>query len=177
MTVQTLSPKRYYSQFLSSLSPALREVMPRAAVYGHLVHNCFSLREDTARAIEKDWQLSTAEIDRLAIRSCPSHVGNLLASASCLKRFGRDALSQVPGFYGFTREDSPCNCLEWRDDCVCHLESWQLDIDPRLADRAFILPIRYRKYPLLIEALRIFRHTHDERGFLLRLRTEERKVA
>jgi hypothetical protein len=175
--VQTLSPKRYYSQLLSSLSPALRDLMPRAAVHSYLIHNCFSLREDTAQSIEKDWQLSSAEIDRLAIRSCPTHIGNLLTSASCLKRFGRDVLSQVPGFYSFTREGLPCNCLEWRDDCVCHLESWQLDIDPRLATRAFILPVRHHKYPLLFESLRIFRHSRDEHGFLLKVRTEERQIA
>lgn len=173
----TLHPKRY-SQMFSSLSPALRELMPRAAVYSELIHNLLSLREDTAKAIERDLGYSSAEIvDRFSVRSCPSHVGNLLASAACLKRFGRVALLGTPGFYPFTYESEPCFCLEWRSDCVCALESWRLDLDPRLADRGFILPVRHSKYPMIFEALRIFRDTRDPRGFLLKVRRDERRVA
>lgn len=166
--------KRYYSQLLSTLSPALRELMPRAAVHSYLIHNCFFLREATAQAIEKDWQLSQAEIERLRIRSCPSHIGNLLSSHECLKRFGRDALSGTPGFYPFTRESEPCFCFEWGSECVCALPCWRLDLDPRLADRGFVLPVRHSRYPMIFEALRIFRNTRDPQGFLLRLRTERR---
>lgn len=175
--MQTLSPKPYYGQLLSTLSPALRELMPRAAVHSYLIHNCFSLREDTAKAIERDLGYSPAEIiDRFSVRSCPANVGNLLASAACLKRFGRDALLGTPGFYPLTRESEPCFCLEWRSDCVCALESWRLDLDPRLTDRGFILPIRHSRYPMIFEALRIFRDTRDPRGFLLKVRRDERRV-
>jgi hypothetical protein len=174
--VQTLSPKRYYSQLFSTLSPALRDLMPRAAVHSYLIFNCFSLGESTAKSIERDWQLSHAEIERFSIRSCPSRVGNLLSSLACLKRFGRDALLGTPGFYAFTRESEPCFCLEWSDSCVCALESWRLDIDPRLADRGLVLPVRHSRYPMIFEALRVFRDTRDPQGFLLKLRTERQAV-
>jgi hypothetical protein len=174
VAVQTLSPKSYYSQLLSSLSPTLREVMPRAAIHSYLIHNCFSLSESTAKAIEKDWQYSQSEIDRLSIRSAPTRIGNLISSQACLKRFGRDALLGTPGFYALTRESEPCCCLEWRSDCVCAVESWCLDLDPRLANHGFILPDRHSRNPMIFESLRIFRHSRDPQGFVLKLRTERR---
>jgi hypothetical protein len=51
-----------------------------------------------------------------------------------------------------------------------------MDLDPKHAQRGFILPIRNSRY-LFFEALRIFRDSRDERGFLLKLRTNEREQA
>lgn len=164
------------SEILSTVPAALRPSLPRMAVYGHLVHSCFSLREDTARAIEKDWQFSASDIDRLGVRSCPSYTGNLLASYSLLQTFSAEVLSQTPGLYCFNYRSRPCACLEFRSDCICHVDWWRIDIDPKHAQRGFILPVRHSEY-LFIDALRVFRDTRDRHGFLLKLRTEERRVA
>lgn len=158
------------------IDKALRQQLAAPAVYGHLIHTCFSLCEDVAQAIERDWQLSASDIDRLAIKSCPSYTGNLLASYSLQKTFSGEVLAQTPGIYAFDYSSQPCVCFDFRNDCVCNLKFWRIDIDPKHSERGFILPIRHPRL-LFFEALRIFRHSRDPHGFLLRVRTEERRIA
>lgn len=164
------------SRILSTVPPALRELFPRAAVYAHLIYCSFSLYENTAQAVERDWQLSPAEIERLAIRSCPTYTGNLLASFSLQQNFSPEVLSQTPGLYCFDYVSQPCMCFEWRTECICDAKWWRIDIDPKHSERGFILPVRHPRH-LFFEALRIFRHSRDSQGFLLKLRTDERRVA
>lgn len=149
--------------------------MVRAAVYAYLIFCQLSLGWDTLRSLEAAGYLKS-DILRLGIRTPPTEIGNLLASAACVNRFGRDALIQSGIFYSYDRTGSPCNCLEWRSDCVCDLESWRIDIDPRHSERGFILPVCHPDY-LYIKSLRLFRNANDAHGFILRVRTDERNAA
>ncbi len=150
----------------------LRYLLPTAAVYGHVIHNCLELSETTALEIEREWSLSGSAITRLAIRSCPSKILNLIVSADCAQKFGGDLLAQVEGFYSYDRQGSLCDCSEWRDDCVCHLKSWRMDLDPSLCLRGFIVPQRHPS-SLWIESLLVFRNAKDRRPFRVRFRKEK----
>jgi len=143
----------------------------QAGVYAFLIYNCFQLYEDTFQEVEKSWGLSKAAVTQLGLRSCPSLTLNLIAGAECLSRFGRDVLAETPGFYAYTREGMICDCHEWRDDCACALESWRMDLDPKLADRGVIVPVPHKKYGW-IDSLSVFRNVRDPRPFTLRVRTE-----
>jgi hypothetical protein len=154
----------------------MRELLPRAAVFGFLIDWCFTLRKNTAADIERHWQLPPEEAYALGIRSCPTEIQNIIASSACAERFGDDLLNDIPGFYKFDRQGSQCNCLEWRDDCLCHLQLWRMDLDPRLSFRGFILPVRDPQF-LFFDALRVFRNAQDSTGFIYRLRTERAAAA
>jgi hypothetical protein len=60
-----------------------------------------------------------------------------------------------------------CVCFEWRNDCVCHVKTWWLDMDPKLAARGIIVPCFRGE---LIASLLVLRHATDWRPFKVRLR-------
>ena len=148
----------------------LRRQLEVPAVYASLIFAGLTLREDTARDIEKHWQVTAREINALCIRSCPSEVLNLLATRSCVEHFGSDVVSRIPGVITYSRDPALCNCLEWRPDCVCGLLAWRLDLDPQLSRRGFILPVTNARG--WFTQLWVYRHARDSRPFLLQTRRE-----
>lgn len=156
------------------IDSTLRRQLAIPATYGHLLFNCLSLLEDTARDVERHWGLSASEIEALHIRSCPSETGNLIAAHSCLERFG-DVISTVPGFYFYSRNSALCNCHEWRSGCVCHLEAARLDLNANLSRRGLILPSRNPRGWLT--ELWVYRNVFDQRPFLLGARRREEIAA
>ena len=168
--------KPMQNQFLASAPPAIRRLLPRAAVFGFLIDCCLGLRKSTAADIERHWQMSAEEAYAFGVRSAPSEVQNIIASSACAQKFGESVLAQVSGFYRFDRVGSLCNCFEWGDDCVCHLQTWRMDMDPRLAFRGIVMPIRYPQF-LFFDGLHVFRSAQDATGFLFRLRTERATAA
>lgn len=148
--------------------------LQRAAVIAFLVHDCLSLLEVLARDLERHYRFSSSDFVRYQVRSIPTEIENIILSHSCVDRFGPAVLSASNLFYNFVRR-SPCDCLEWTDKCCCHLKTWRLDLDPRLAPRGLILPLRDRQYGFFTDLL-VFRHVRDEKPFRLQLRSE-REVA
>lgn len=149
------------------VSPTL---LATAGVYAFLITECLNLYQDTARDIERHCGISETEAWRLGIRSAPSLISNLVSSQACSAKFGGDVLTHVPGFYSYNRSRTECNCLEWSSSCVCHLETWRLDLRPELSARGFILPVMHPR--LFFESLHVFRDVRDQRGFTLQLRAE-----
>ena len=148
------------------LDNALRRQLEGPAVRAHLIFNCFDLLDHSAKDIEAHWQIGVDEAYRLGVRSAPTLIENLLASQSCLQKFGGDVLSRFDGFYTFVRERSNCDCLEWSSRCTCDLPCWRLDLG--WFPRGLIVPTRnYRGW---FDSLKIFRHPTDARPFQLRLR-------
>jgi hypothetical protein len=145
----------------------------RADVYGnavrdYLIAECLSLHDSAKRDLERFWMLGAQKAYSLGIRSAPTLIENLIASESCLHRFGVEILSRTPGFYHYTREqDSICDCLEWSTTCVCGARCWRLDLDPRLAGSGLLVPYR--------GSLMIYRCASDQHPFTLKIRL--RRVA
>ncbi|HAF13094.1 MAG TPA: hypothetical protein DCK93_01380 [Blastocatellia bacterium] len=139
----------------------------KGAVFAFLIDHCLSLRAATAADIERAWQMTTEAAYEAGIRSCPTEIENLIASGSCRDRFGDEVLKTIDRFYKFDRLGSECLCLEWRRDCVCHLQTWRLDIDPELADRGLIVPAREAGRIIFLQ---VFRHARDLHPFRFRLR-------
>jgi hypothetical protein len=167
---------------LETVPTELLPVMRRAAVLMCFVQS-LGLSKDTAIQIHKDWGLPFSEMNRLNIVSCPTMTENLLASEVCAFKFD---VSDIPGFYGIDR--LPCDCaicevcssVEVQTDalshpgekyCICAVKSWRVDLDPKLAQRGIILPVRDPKRGWICD-LQIFRHTRDRAPFILRVRRE-----
>jgi hypothetical protein len=149
------------SESISELKPRLRQ----DEVYSYLVHECLSLYAHTVRDIERHWDLSEEEARHLGVCSCPSEIGNLIASQKCARKFAD--LTGIPGFYSYDRLDSMCCCFEWWNECVCILTSWRLNVDPRLSQSGLIVPIG--------NSLMVYRSAKDPHPFKLAVRT--RRVA
>jgi hypothetical protein len=148
---------------MATLDNALHH-LAAPAIYSHLIHFCLDLRADTAGDIERGWSITPDEAHRLGLRSAPTWIGNLIASQACFEKFGAEILARVPGFFSFTRENSVCLCFEWNHECVCHLETWRLDLDSHLARRGVVVPLKERG---MIVGLKIFRSIKDSRPFSL----------
>lgn len=139
------------------LSHDSRPRLWQADVYTYLVRECLGLCFHTLRDVERVWDLNEEEAFNLGIVSCPSEIGNLIASQNCAEKF--EDLTSIPGFYSYDRTASSCLCLEWRDDCVCNLKSWRLDLDPQLSRAGLIVPAG--------NSLVVYRSTDDPRPFKL----------
>ena len=150
------------------IDSALKRQLEVPAVYARLIFAGLALSKDTARDIEKCWQVTAKEIDVLYIRSCPSEILNLIATHSCLEHFGSDVLGRIPGVYAYSRNPALCSCLEWRSDCICKLWAWRLDLDPQLCRRGFILPVTNACG--WFTELWVYRHARDLSPFLLQTR-------
>ena len=148
----------------------------RPALIYFLVENCLSVTVDLARNLEKHYGLSVQDVDRLSIRSIPSDIENLIASHACLEWFGPDGLIASNLFYKLDRTGGECLCLEWRDDCVCSLPCWRLDINPAYQRRGFLFPVRDKRRGHFTDLL-CFRHARDERPFSVELRAERKAAA
>ncbi len=135
-----------------------RRQFQTAAVYAFLTHFCLALCEDTSRSIERQWVLSAAEIDRLAIRSAPSRIENLIGAAACTQKFGGDIIAGTPGFKA---------CQNTLDKSI----SWEIDLDERLCRRGLLLPLRNNRF--WITGFLVYRHVRDERPFRLTTRKED----
>jgi hypothetical protein len=153
---------------MAILDNALRRQLEVPAVYAYLIFACFDLFTHSQQDIEKHWSISADEAYRLGIRSVPSLIGNLIASQSCVEKFGAETVSNVPGFYSFTRTGQLCTCLEWNNFCCCDLPVWRLDLDS--FPRGLIVPQRNSRG--WFESLKIFRHVNDAHPFTLRVRRE-----
>jgi hypothetical protein len=153
---------------MAILSDSLKRQLETPAVYAQLIFFCFELFTHTAQDIEKHWMMGAREAYALGVRSTPSLLGNLLASESCVEKFGADTLTRVPGFYPYSRTGSLCNCLDWRDNCICDRQIWRLDIDP--FPRGLIVPERNERG--WFTSLKIFRHARDQKPFRLKVRRE-----
>src|SRR5258708_35330371 len=134
----------------------------KSRVFGFLIKRCLNLRKGTAADIERHWRMSAEEAYNSGIRSCPTEVENLTACRACRDRFGDEVLKRIEGFYQFDRQGTVCNCLEWRNCCVCRLRTWRLDLDPQFAERGIVI--------LGNDSVLVFRHASDLHPSGLRLR-------
>lgn len=108
-----------------------------------------------AEAIMRSWSIDEETVDSLHLAAIPSRIANMMISSECAQRFGD--LSRVEGFY-------KCRDL------------WWLDIDERLAEQGFLMPVTHRRFGW-IERMVAFRDPRDKRGFPVRVRRELRSAA
>jgi hypothetical protein len=156
------------------LPPTLQNSILPAAVYSVFLE-CLPLYETTCEALERHWDLNSTQINRLGITSCPTAIGNILASAECEERF-RNRLVQVPGFFCYDRLPCVCDSCEfcqfhWTEYCICARRVWLADLDPRLARHGIIVPERNNRG--WISRLWIYRHVRDQSPFPLTVRTKK----
>jgi hypothetical protein len=118
-----------------------------------------SLPLSQAKLISGFWKCDLNLIERLHVCRAPSAVENLVLSMEAFNRYG-DALEQVPGFF----KDG------YRQDF------WRLDLDEKLADCGFIVPITDRTFGFYT-SLQVFRHARDLNPFVLTTRERERGAA
>lgn len=149
-------------------SPALRAKVERGALIGYLVLECLSLHDASAQDIEKHHSLTSLDLERRHLRSIPSDSENMVLSHECLNRFGADVLARSGLFYSFKRTRSTCYCSELFNLCICDRSTWRLDLNPMLAHRGVLLPLRDSQYGFFNDVL-VFRHVRDEKPFPLKV--------
>lgn len=122
-------------------------------VYAFLLNDCLTLRPGARIEIKRKLGIDDETIDSILIRSIPTYTANLVVCAEIAKLYGQ--LFDVEGFYLLR------GC-------------WLLDVDEKLSERGLIIPVRNRV--LQIVALRVFRHSQDERPFILKTRRSESEL-
>ena len=161
---------------LRNLSPERRARVERQCVIAFLVFECLpDLSEEVIRAIEEHHKLSPVDITRRQIKAIPTEDRNMMIAHDCLARYGPDLLQASSMFYGFTRR-GPCDYCEGRDLCCCDLETWRLDIDPRLSKRGIVVPVLDRRSGFFDDLL-VFRHAQDDHPFILKVRANTEAAA
>jgi hypothetical protein len=158
MNTRTISQPLNQVNVIESRSPMAmkpqvkREDLRCSAVYEYLIRQCLNRTVNTQKDVTQVWGLDPEDVERLGIVSCPPEATNLIAAGAVVEKFGESILHDVDGFY-------KCGSC------------WWLDLDPRLARRGFIIPVRHWYWSNLITDLEVFPHVRA-RPFLLKTRAE-----
>ncbi len=168
---QTISYTATLNQFVRSMPRYLQALLPRAAVLSAVAWALPDLNEQTAKAVERDWQLSTGEINRLRLGQVPTEIQNIMIANEIAQMFSHELLTPECGFYCFKRPADLCDyCLS---ECECaDLPTWRIDLDPELSRTGIVLPIREPKFKWIVD-LKTFRSTKDTNPFSLRVCRKE----